>query len=134
MVAEFGLGRHSWDLEIQDPSKFVILISSRATITLTSLGWTKTAFAVTLLRLTAGMARAFVWFVIASLNVMAIVSALVPWIQCKPLAKTWDGAVPGTCWAPQVGTKVWIGMGGSFPSPNLAPVFPPPMFPKLCDH
>ncbi|KAK4040973.1 hypothetical protein C8A01DRAFT_35029 [Parachaetomium inaequale] len=102
LVAEFKLGRHSWDLEIHDLSKFIIISSSRATFTLTSLGWTKTAFAVTLLRLTAGRTKGFVWFVIVSINITTI---------CAPLDKVWNPAVPGSCWAPKVGTKVWIGLG-----------------------
>ncbi|KAK3331546.1 hypothetical protein B0H66DRAFT_546762 [Apodospora peruviana] len=113
LVLEFKLGRHSWDLHV-DPtnvSKFIILLSSRASFTLTALGWTKTAFAITLLRLTEGLTRSFVWFIIISLNVTTIISGLVPWIQCAPLEKTWNPTVDGTCWAAQVGTKVWIGMG-----------------------
>lgn len=113
LVIECGLGRHSWDLEIDDLSTFIIILSARATLTLTSMGWTKIAFAVTLLRLSEGMMRAFLWFIIISLKVTTIVSAAVPWIQCVPIAKTWDVALPGKCWAPQVGTKIWIGMGGS---------------------
>jgi len=92
----------------------IILLSVRVTFTMTSMAWTKTAFAVTLLRLTAGWTRSFVWFIIISLNVTTIVSASIPWIRCKPLAKTWDRALPGTCWAPMVGTKIYISMGGWF--------------------
>lgn len=85
------------------------------------MGWTKMAFAVTLLRLSEGVTKAFIWFIIISLNVTTIISAAVPWMQCVPLAKTWDGTLPGTCWAPKVGTKIWIGMGGSS---HLFPVSP----------
>lgn len=114
LVLEFKLGRHSWDLGVTPANlaKFIILLSARASLTLTSLGWTKTAFAVTLLRLTEGLTRRSVWFIIISLNITTILSGLVPWIQCSPLQKTWNPVVEGTCWAPKVGTKIWIGMGG----------------------
>ncbi|KAM7191313.1 hypothetical protein V8F20_009368, partial [Naviculisporaceae sp. PSN 640] len=113
LVLEFKLGRHDWDLKVtpDNLAKFIILLSSRASFTLTSLGWTKTAFAVTLLRLTEGFTRRFVWFIIISLNVTTIISGLIPWIQCSPLEKTWTPAMDGFCWANKVGTKVWIGMG-----------------------
>ncbi|KAK4154612.1 hypothetical protein C8A00DRAFT_42613 [Chaetomidium leptoderma] len=111
LVTEFKLGRHSWDLEISNLSKFIIIISSRATLTITSMGWTKTAFAVTLLRLTTGKTKIFVWFIIISLNITTAVSAAVPWIQCEQLEKNWDSSATGSCWAPGVGTKVWIGLG-----------------------
>jgi hypothetical protein len=114
LVHEFELGRHSWVLDIHDLAKFLIILSSRATFTITALGWTKTAFAVTLLRLTTGMTKSFVWFIIISVNITTIVSAAVPWIQCNPIAKTWTPDMPGTCWAPKVGTKIWIGTAGSF--------------------
>ncbi|KAK4213408.1 hypothetical protein QBC37DRAFT_423055 [Rhypophila decipiens] len=114
LVFEFKLGKHSWDLEVSPVNfaKFIILLSARASFTLTALGWTKTAFAITLLRLTEGITRTFVWFIIISLNVTTIISGLVPWIQCSPLEKTWDPMTrEGQCWAPKVGTKIWIGMG-----------------------
>ncbi|KAK0619105.1 hypothetical protein B0T14DRAFT_602995 [Immersiella caudata] len=111
LVNEFKLGRHSWDLEINDLARFIILLSSRATATLTALSWTKTAFAVTLLRLTADGTRTLVWFIIVSLQITMGFSAAVPWIQCNPIAKTWDPMLPGTCWANKVGTKIWIGTG-----------------------
>ncbi|SPO05355.1 uncharacterized protein DNG_08042 [Cephalotrichum gorgonifer] len=111
LVVDFGLGKHSWDIVITNYTKFKIIIDSRATITLTSMGWTKTAFAVTLLRLTSGMTKRFVWFIIISLNVITLISAAIPWIQCAPVSKTWDPSVTGGCWAPMVGIKIWIAMG-----------------------
>ncbi|KAK4244240.1 hypothetical protein C7999DRAFT_35391 [Corynascus novoguineensis] len=112
LVMDFKLGRHSWDLNIYDLPKFIIIINSRATTTLTSMGWTKTAFGVTLLRLTTNWTRKFVWFIIISLNVTTAISAAIPWIQCQPLNKAWLGdSIPGSCWAPGVGTKIWIALG-----------------------
>jgi len=113
LVQEFGMGKHSYDLSVyKDPVRFMIILSSRATTTLTATSWSKTAFAVSLLRLTTDRTKDFVVFIIVSLNVLHGFSAAVPWIQCQPLAKGWRGEIPGTCWAPQVGTKIWIGTGG----------------------
>lgn len=114
LVKQFKLGRHSWDLEIYDGVKFMIVLSSRATTTITAIVLTKTAFAATLLRLTTNKTKALVWAIIISMNISMGFSAAVPWIQCKPLAKGWDNSIPGTCWAPKVGTKIWIATGGSF--------------------
>ncbi|GAB1317012.1 Rhodopsin domain-containing protein [Madurella fahalii] len=111
LVKEFGLGRHSWDMTPGDPVRFLLLLSSRATVTISAVVWTKTAFAVTLLRLTDGTMRRFVWFIIVSLSVTMGFSAAVPWIQCAPLAKGWDSSIPGTCWAPGVGVNIWIATG-----------------------
>ena len=114
LVHEFKLGHHSWDLQINDPVKFLILLSSRATVTITAIAWTKTAFAVRLLRLTRGHVHRFVWFIIVSITVAMGFSAAVPWIQCQPLAKGWNPSIPGACWAPGVGTTIWMVTGGSF--------------------
>ena len=124
LVSKFKLGRHSWDLNLNDTniSSFLIILSSRASVTITAIVWTKTAFAVTLLRLTTGAAKRFVWFIIITLNIVMGVSAMVPWIQCQPLEKTWSPAVAGTCWAAGVGTKVWIATGGQFHVANWSEV------------
>ncbi|KAK1832541.1 hypothetical protein QBC39DRAFT_244672, partial [Podospora conica] len=112
LVTESGLGRHSWDLQIKDLARYIIIISVRATFTITITGWTKTSFGITLLRLTNGRTKAFIWFCIISINVTTIISAIIPWAQCVPLSKTWDPHMTGGwCWAPRVGTKIWIGLG-----------------------
>ncbi|KAK0747017.1 hypothetical protein B0T18DRAFT_303096, partial [Schizothecium vesticola] len=112
LVTESGLGHHSYDLYISDLARYIIIISVRATMTITVTGWTKTSFGITLLRLTSGRTKAFVWFCILSINATTIVSAIIPWAQCVPLSKTWDPHMTGgECWAPRVGTKIWIGLG-----------------------
>ncbi|KAK1756326.1 hypothetical protein QBC47DRAFT_321507 [Echria macrotheca] len=111
MVYEFKLGRHSDELVIPDITRFLLILSSRATTTITATVLTKTAFAITLLRLTAGRIKQFVWFIIVSMNIAMGFSAAVPWIQCQPLDKGWIPDRPGTCWATQVGTKIWIATG-----------------------
>ena len=111
LIREYGLGRHGWDMKPGDPVRFLLLLNSRATIAITAVVLTKTAFNVTLLRLADGATYKFVWFIIVSMNVLMGFSAAIPWIQCSPLAKGWDPTVPGTCWAPGVGTKIWIATG-----------------------
>lgn len=112
LVHDYKLGRHSWDMDMDDPMRFVLLLGSRATVTITALVWAKTAFAVTLLRLTEGHMRRLVWFIIVTMNIAMGYSAAVPWVQCSPLASAWDATLPGTCWGPGVGVKIWIATGG----------------------
>ena len=112
MVVENGLGHHGWDLRIPDLAKFLKIINARATITLTTIGWTKTSFGITLLRLTKDRTKAVVWFCIITINITTFVSALVPWIQCMPLSKVWNPMEDGSCWAPGTGTTLWVGLGG----------------------
>jgi hypothetical protein len=111
LVRDFGLGHHSYDLVILDTRRFFLILDSRATTTLTATSLTKTAFAVSLLRLTTQKTKAFVWFLLITLNVSMCVSAMIPWIQCKPINARWDVTVKGECWPTQVGTKIWIATG-----------------------
>lgn len=112
LVATLGLGQPGSILGPQNPTALTLLLSSRATVTITATVWTKTAFAVTLLRLTEGATKKLLWFIIVSMNILMGVSALVPWIQCIPLDKGWIRTLDGACWAPGVGTTVWIATGG----------------------
>ncbi|KAK4154919.1 hypothetical protein C8A00DRAFT_13996 [Chaetomidium leptoderma] len=101
LVNDFKLGKHNWDMDIYDRVRFYLVISSRATVIITAIVWAKTAFAVTLLRLTTGKTKAFVWFILVSMNIAMGFSAMVLWIQCQPLAKGWITDLPGTFWAPR---------------------------------
>lgn len=111
LVHDFGLGHHSYDLNITEPTRFFLTLDSRATVTITAISLTKVAFAVSLLRLTTEKTKAFVWFLIITLNISMAVSAMVPWIQCKPINARWDFNVKGECWPLNVGTKIWVATG-----------------------
>jgi hypothetical protein len=60
--------------------------------------WSKTSFALTLLRITEGKMKYLIWFIIASMNLLMGTNALITWIQCYPVSKTWNRDEPGTCW------------------------------------
>ncbi|KAK3689307.1 hypothetical protein B0T22DRAFT_536254 [Podospora appendiculata] len=98
-VVDLGFGMYPCDV---DPRNFrAIAIEGQnvgATVGILAVVWSKTSFAITLLRLTEGKMKAFVWFVIAAMNVIMIVEAIIVWVQCTPVSKTWDPMVPGVCW------------------------------------
>lgn len=60
--------------------------------------WSKTSFAVTVLRISDGWTRRFVWFVIVSVNAALGLSIAFTWGQCMPLRKVYTPNVAGTCW------------------------------------
>jgi hypothetical protein len=103
-LLQLGLGQHVWDLkdfaQIGQLSKFGLIGS---VLSICAVVWSKTAFAVMLLRITEGRLRMFVWFTIVSMNVLMGLSAVVLFIQCQPIAKSWDPTLPGTCWPSDVG-------------------------------
>ena len=60
--------------------------------------WSKTAFAITLLRVSTGWVRRLVWFIIVTVNLFLGLSALFTFAQCRPVAKLWDNKLEGVCW------------------------------------
>jgi hypothetical protein len=95
---KYGIGLYWEDM---DPLKLpVVLILSYAS----GLGgtvaaaWSKTSFAITLLRISNGWVKWVLWFIIISVNVALGVSGLILWIQCWPLQKLWMPDVEGACW------------------------------------
>jgi len=96
-VVSLGYGRHIWDFPLENFPKFTLPVAVRAVFSITSLAWSKTAFAVTLLRLTQGHMKTAVWFVIVTVNVSLGISALLYFVQCTPLAAAWDSTVDGKC-------------------------------------
>ncbi|KAI0025148.1 hypothetical protein F4780DRAFT_792719 [Xylariomycetidae sp. FL0641] len=70
--------------------------------------WSKTSFAVTLLRLAGGWTTVAVWVVIATMNAFMVFSAVVNFVQCDPVAKVWNHFLPGRCWDPEVNVGIGI--------------------------
>ncbi|GJC80311.1 hypothetical protein ColLi_03149 [Colletotrichum liriopes] len=58
----------------------------------------KVGFGVTLLRLTSGWYRAFVWFAVVTLTVVMLPSATMTWLKCTPVQKNFNRQMEGTCW------------------------------------
>jgi len=96
-LISLGYGKHVWDFPPENFPKFSLPVAVRAVFSLTSLAWSKTAFGVTLLRLTNGWMKGVVWFVIITVNISLGVSALLFFVQCTPLAAAWDMTVKGVC-------------------------------------
>ncbi|KAK4159550.1 hypothetical protein QBC43DRAFT_373786 [Cladorrhinum sp. PSN259] len=95
MLAQ-GFGKHPWDYIWGTPRE-ILLQWVRNTLAMTAAAWSKTAFAVTLLRLTFGWQKWFVWFILISMNIIIAINATMNWVGCDPIQKSWDPATPGTC-------------------------------------
>ena len=89
-----GFGKHPWDNPAGVP---FILTMIRATFIVTAATWSKTSFAVTMLRLSEGWVRWAVWFIIITLNAISAVNAMIGWVGCTPIQKSWDRTIEGTC-------------------------------------
>ncbi|KAF2281080.1 uncharacterized protein EI97DRAFT_429157 [Westerdykella ornata] len=97
--AKYGMGKRHDDL---DMSTFVLMykfLFLGEFFTLLAIPASKTSFAITLLRIaTKKWQKAFIWFVIVTLNIVYWVCAILLLVQCQPIAKNWDKDMPGSCW------------------------------------
>jgi hypothetical protein len=112
---ENGYGHHVGVLtgpQVQ-ATTFYYMIAS--TFLITASAWSKTSFAITLLRITDSKTKKFVWFLIISMNLSKLVSAMLQWISCQPLQKSWNPLYEGgTCWDKMPVAHYNIFSGGKF--------------------
>lgn len=76
----------------------LILVSISSVLTMIGQAWSKTAFAVTLLRpgITTGWLRWILWFIVASLNIYLVITVFLQWTNyCGETEYWWK--LPGVC-------------------------------------
>jgi len=94
----FGFGREHRDIDasVLATTRLVSIVAGFFLIL--AAAWSKTSFALTLLRISEGWPRKLVLFVIWTTNIAIGVSAIAQWAQCWPLARLWEGeGLDGQC-------------------------------------
>ncbi len=98
-LVTLGYGLHIWDFPLENMQAMMLPTTVAGTFSVTSAVWSKTSFGITLLLITDGWIKKLTWFCIISMNLAMFFSALLPWITCTPIKKTWDLSVQGSsCW------------------------------------
>lgn len=95
--AAHGFGKHYDDIDPQQIPTLTLYTGVAASVSCLASTASKISFGATLLRLTFDWWRRFVWFAIVTLFLAMIPSALGPVIQCTPVQKVWNSALPGRC-------------------------------------
>ncbi|SPN96642.1 uncharacterized protein DNG_00163 [Cephalotrichum gorgonifer] len=95
-----GYGRHYVSLSDAEKRGTMLYYEICSSFSITASSWSKTSFAITILRLAKGRRLTwFIWFLIISVNLTKAVSATVGWLGCTPMRKAWDPTVVGGhCW------------------------------------
>ncbi|PKS06304.1 hypothetical protein jhhlp_007052 [Lomentospora prolificans] len=84
-----GYGHHAATLTPEQKQATTLYYKIASTFSITASSWSR--------RL-----RYFIWFTVISVNLTKAGSAMVGWISCRPLAKSWDPLiVDGVCWDPK---------------------------------
>ncbi|KAI1339939.1 hypothetical protein F5Y15DRAFT_415364 [Xylariaceae sp. FL0016] len=121
-----GFGMHSEDVLAKYGPQNLSLIGLRGTVIgvfmVLAAVWSKTSFAVTLLRFTFGWQKSVVWAIIVTMNIFMILSAVLNFAQCNPVQKVWDPYVEGKCWPGSIliGFSIFAGAYGALMDITLA--------------
>jgi hypothetical protein len=97
-----GLGKHSYLVPPQNFGTLGLIGNITGTFSILAATWSKTSFALTLLRLMQGRMQYVLWFIIVTINIFMGLNAVFMWVRCAPVQKTWNPFAYGTCWDPQV--------------------------------
>lgn len=98
-----GLGKHVQAIPEENLPAIGLIGNFIGTLSILASVWSKTSFAITLLRLLSGRwTKDLLWLGVATIHVFLIINILFMWIRCSPAAKTWDAYMEGTCWDNQV--------------------------------
>lgn len=104
-----GYGRHFYDIPIENSNTMALYGLITITVVVMGQVWSKTSFAMTLLRITGPKTKIFVWFLIITINVFMTLGAIFFWVQCTPFSKAWTPLmVGGQCWDPKVNISYGI--------------------------
>jgi hypothetical protein len=120
-----GFGQHDYDktsLNVGDINTIALVGQLSITFTICSSCWSKVSWAITLLRVSDGKLKKFIWFAIVGMVVLFFFPAILYWVQCTPLEKAWRPLTPGTCLDAQYAIVAGIVASGlSPPTPALQP-------------
>jgi len=97
VAVHYGLGRHYDDLTDEAISEMGMFSMAAGFGTILATCWSKTSFAITLLRISDGSMRYFIWFIIIAVNLVLGSNGVIHWIQCWPVQKTWHYYMEGSC-------------------------------------
>ncbi|KAK4214239.1 hypothetical protein QBC37DRAFT_462362 [Rhypophila decipiens] len=107
-----GFGRYPCDIPNPEHNFAIISLEGNnlgATFTILAIMWSKTAFAVVLLRLVQQeqgrkgiVLKTMVWFTIGMVNILMGLQIIMIWVKCNPPAKAWNPMLEGSCWDQRV--------------------------------
>lgn len=91
-------GKHGYDMRPENLPKMPFVAVFAGFFSVLSASWSKTSFALTLLRLASERwMRVVLWFIMVTLNAIMGTAMLTMWVKCRPFAKIWDENVDGWC-------------------------------------
>ncbi|KAK4124425.1 hypothetical protein N657DRAFT_390811 [Parathielavia appendiculata] len=100
-----GFGRPLTQFKAGNLAPFLLYSNLAGTFSILAALWSKTSFAVTVLRISSGWVKASVWFIIVTVNACLGVAIVITWAQCTPVEKVWRPGLDGECWPKSIQVK-----------------------------
>ncbi|KAL2192729.1 hypothetical protein P885DRAFT_47025 [Corynascus similis CBS 632.67] len=100
VAVTLGLGNLYNDLGVDAANKVALYSISAGFASILATCWSKTSFAISLLRISTGSVRLFIWFIVISVNLVLGSNGTIQWVQCWPVRKLWDWYLDGSCFPP----------------------------------
>lgn len=98
-----GLGKHIHDVNPANIETMHFIGNFTGTFSILAAVWSKTSFAVTLLRLMSARMKVVLWAIIVSINIFMGLNAIFMWVRCNPVSLVWTAnSATENCWEPRV--------------------------------
>ncbi|EEY16829.1 conserved hypothetical protein [Verticillium alfalfae VaMs.102] len=72
------------------------------------IAWSKTSFALTLLRVVEGRMKWAIWFIMITVNLSITGMVIMTWARCSPVQKNYKTTLPGHCWDAKINADYMI--------------------------
>ncbi|KAK1833454.1 hypothetical protein QBC39DRAFT_254427 [Podospora conica] len=99
----FGQPLYLFNFKLLEP--FLLINNLAGTFSILSALWSKTSFAITILRISSGWLKWLVWFIIITVNLALGLAIAFTWGQCTPIEKIWQPKLEGECWPKSIQIK-----------------------------
>ncbi|KAK0716611.1 hypothetical protein B0T21DRAFT_64537 [Apiosordaria backusii] len=94
----YGFGRSLSLFNFANLNIYLLYCNLAGTFSILAACWSKTSFAITILRISNGWMKYLVWFIIVTVNLSLGAAIALTWGQCTPIAKIWQPKLEGECW------------------------------------
>lgn len=102
-VFNLGFGRYPCDIPPANlPTIFLEGAGIGSVFSILAIVWSKTSFALTIMRISQGKLRAFVVGLAVAMNIAMMLQGVFVWAKCTPVERNWRPTLPGSCWDTKV--------------------------------
>jgi len=112
-----GYGRRNSDILPENFDNVLLLSYAAGFASIVAALWSKISFALTLLRISTGRMKGFLWFIVITVNLVLGANATIHWVQCWPLDRLWHPQSHGKCWPRRTVIYYNIFAAGKYLSP-----------------